>query len=123
MPPFVIRIFAFAVLLIYIIVCAIWRRPRTEAGKLTLKLCLLNSVCWVIVLLLDTKGHPPPVLIIGFILWLLNLPLLIATITALWVAFRNGQEDFSYLVGTTNYVALNIVALWIVPVIALLSLM
>jgi len=60
--------------------------------------------------------------IIGGLLWLLNLPLLIATITALLVALKSRQENPIYLTVTITYVLLNVVVLWIVPVIALFSL-
>jgi len=60
--------------------------------------------------------------IIGGLLWLLNLPLLIATITALLVALKSRQENPIYLTVTITYVLLNVVVLWIVPVIVLADL-
>lgn len=116
------KITALAILTIYVVSCAFWRRPRTDAGKLGLKLCLVNVASWAIVLPLGTTGHPPPAVIIGGLLWLLNLPLLIATITALLVALKSRQENPIYLTVTITYVLLNVVVLWIVPVIALFSL-
>lgn len=121
MTPFVFKTTAFVVLLAYILISAIWRRPRTNAGKVSWKLCLVNVFCWVIVLPLGTSGHPPPLLIIGYILWLLNLPILIATPVALWVSFKSHNEDIGYLACTAVFVALNIIVLWIIPVIGLIS--
>lgn len=114
---------AFAILSIYVVVCAFWKRPRTDAGRLALKLCLVNVLSWVIVLPLDRSGDPPPVVIVGGLLWLLNLPLLIATIAALVVAFRSRQENRIHLTVTITYVLVNVIVLWLVPAIALFSLL
>jgi len=117
------RIVTSAILLTFVLVCLIWKKPRTGGGKLALKLCLINVVFWVIVLPLPIKGDPPPMIVIGGILWLLNLPLMIAIIAALWVTFREGEENFGYLTSAAIFVALNIIFLLIVPLIGLISLM
>lgn len=116
------RIIAFVVLAIYVVVCAAWKRPRTYAGGLAFKLSLVNVASWAIVLPLDNTGHPPPQVIVGGLLWLLNLPLLVAIISALWVALKSRQEDFTYLIVAIAYVFLNVTLLLIVPAILLLSL-
>jgi len=70
---------------------------------------------------LDDRGHPPPIVIAGALLWLLNLPLLIAAIAAIWVAFKDGQENNPYLLTSVLYLVANAVTLWIVPAVALVS--
>ena len=118
MEEILFRVMAFSILVTYVYACALYRRPKTDPGKWALRLCLINVVCWVIVLILPTKGHPPPVVMIGFLLWVLNLPMLVAAIVALCVSFKTSEEDRSFLIGTILYLALNIFLLIIVPIIA-----
>ena len=100
--------------------CAVWQRPVTTSGKYSFILSVVNALSWLIVLSLGTTGHPPPFLMIGLLLWLLNLPLLIANTTLLWVARKSREERRGYLIVGSTYLVLNIVALCILPLVLLL---
>src|ERR1041385_639258 len=108
------------VLLAYLIV-AFWRAPRTDSGRLARKLCLVNLISWVVVLPLDVRGDPPPAVIVGGLLWLLNLPIIIGTITALWVSIRAREENKTFLTASAIFVILNVGILWITPIVFLLT--
>ena len=109
-----------AVVAVYVVI-AFWKTPRSEGGKLARILCLVNATSWILILPLDVRGHPPPIVIAGALLWLLNLPLLIAALAASWVAFKDGQENKPYLLTSVLYLVANAVTLWIVPAVALVS--
>lgn len=99
----------------------IWKRPVTHTGKLSLWLCLANVASWLIVVSLMTEsGHPPPWLMVGVAVWVLNLPLLIAIGTLLWVSFRTREEKRAYLAVALTYLALNSLFLFIVPFVGTL---
>ena len=87
-------------------------------GKLSLWFCLGNVVSWLIILPISRSGHPPPGLMLGLLLWTLNLPLLIVTATLLWLTFKSHEEKPGYLLVASTYVLLNSLALYIVPLIA-----
>ena len=83
-------------------------------------LSVFNALSWVIVLSLGSSGHPPPYLMVGFVLWLINLPLLIANATLLWITRKSGEERRGYLIVGTTYLVLNILALCVLPLVLLL---
>jgi len=51
--------------------------------------------------------------------WLLNFILLPAVVAVLWMCRRDQQERTSYLAIALTYVALNVIILYIAPVISL----
>lgn len=120
MTDIFVKVAVFAVLMMFVAVCSLWQKPRTPSGKLALKLCLINVISWVIVLPLDDEGHPPPRVMAGALLWLLNLPVLVALIAALSVSFRSREENVVYLTIITIYVALNVALLCILPAFLLI---
>jgi len=101
-------------------VCLLWKRPVTDSGKLALKLFLTNGVGWFAILPLSRTGDPPPILIAGVLFWLINLPLLAAAATALWVSHKDHNEHIAYLAIASTYLTLNVAILFVMPVIGLL---
>lgn len=95
-----------------------WNKPVSNGGRFILKLSLVNVASWVLFLLFDSHGHPPPQLIVGFVLWLLNSPLLIALAAGVWVSFKSRDENKVFLLISASYVMVNMVMLWAVPAIA-----
>jgi hypothetical protein len=104
---------------LFLTVCYLWKKPVTDFGRISLRLCFVNSVGWLILLLLPERGHPPPYLfpLIGF--WLLNFILLPAVAVVLWMCRRDHQERKSYLAIALTYVGLNVLMLDVVPVVGL----
>ena len=117
MSELVVKIVIFSVLALFVAVCLFWNKPVSDCGKLSLKLCLINALGWLLILILSDRGHPPPFLFPGLLFWLINLPLLPATAVTLWVCRREREEKASYLVLASAYVVLNIVVLYILPLI------
>jgi len=104
----------------FVAVCYLWKRPLTDLGKVSRRLCALNAVGWVIVLLpWSTKGHPPTVLFPIAIFWLLNFILLPVIGLLLWVCRSDHDERKPYVATAALYLALNITVLYIVPFISL----
>jgi hypothetical protein len=103
----------------FLAVCYVWKKPVTDFGRISRRLCVVNAVGWFILLPLSDRGHPPPYLFpfVGF--WLLNFLLLPAIAIVLWMCRRDRQERKSYLAIALTYVALNIIFLYVVPVVAL----
>ena len=105
---------------VFLAVCYLWKRPLTDFGKISRRLCALNAVGWAIVLLpWSKKGHPPSLLFPIVIFWLLNFVLLPAIGLFLWMCRKDHQERKSYLATASIYLALNIIVLYIVPLIGL----
>lgn len=105
----------------FLIVCGLWKRPVTTNGKYSLILSGVNALSWFVVLpLVETTGHPPPFLVVGYVLWLLNLPLLIANATILWITRKSSEERRSYLIVAATYVVLNLLILCGLPLLLLL---
>ena len=96
-------------------------RPVSGGGKLSFKLCIANAIGWLIVLPLSAKGHPPPLLIPAVLIWLINLVLLPAAAFALWSSYKERDESHRYLAIASTYVALNVMVLFAVPLIWLVS--
>ncbi len=112
------RIIILSVVVTFVAISCVWKRPVTYNGKLSLWFCLGNVVSWLIILPISRSGHPPPGLMLGLLLWTLNLPLLIVTATLLWLTFKSHEEKPGYLLVASTYVLLNSLALYIVPLIA-----
>ena len=101
-------------------VCLWWKRPVTDPGKLTLKLCLFNALGWLIVLPVPDTGHPPPFVLAALLFWLLNLLLMPVTATALWACRKEGEERVSFLWIAVGYVTANVLALYVLPLVILI---
>ena len=97
--------------------CFLWLKPISDCGKLARKLCLVNALGWVLLLLLSGRGHPPPFLFPALLFWLINLPLLPATAIALWLCRQGHDEPAPYLAVAAAYVVMNAVVLFILPLV------
>jgi hypothetical protein len=95
--------------------------PASDSGRLARKLCLINAVGWLLLLPLPTRGHPPLILIGVVLFWLMHLILIPAGIVALWVSHRDGEERLRYLIVADTYVLLNLVILFVAPLVWLLT--
>ena len=84
-----------------------------------MKLSIVNVASWVLLLPLESKGHPPLQVMVGFILWLINSPLLVALGVMVWQCAKEREESNVFLATLTMYVALNIFMMWIVPAVGL----
>ncbi|MEO8435625.1 MAG: hypothetical protein ABI596_12075 [Pyrinomonadaceae bacterium] len=115
-PPVIIAALAAS----FLIICGLWQRPITTNGKYSLILSAVNALSWFIVLPLETSGHPPPFLIVGYGLWLINVPLLIANATILWITRKSNEERRAYLIVASTYVVLNLLILCVLPLFLLL---
>lgn len=115
------KILIFLIILLFGFFFFITARPVSGGGKLSFKLCIANAIGWLIVLPLSTKGHPPPFLIPAVLIWLINLVLLPAAAFALWSSYKERDESHRYLAIASTYVALNVVVLFAVPLIWLVS--
>ena len=94
-------------------------RPITHLGRISRRLCVANAIGWLILLPLSDRGHPPPYVFPVFGFWLLNFILLPAIAVVLWMCRRDQQERRSFLVLSLAYVVLNIIVLYIFPVVRL----
>ena len=101
--------------MLFLIVCLLWKKPVSDCGKLSFKLCLVNALGWFIIVPLSGSGHPPPFLFPALLFWLVNLPLLPATVIALWVCRKDREEKAAYLAVAWAYVVMNIVILFVLP--------
>lgn len=105
---------------VFLALCYLWRKPLTDFGKISLRLCVVNSVGWFIVLPFSESGHPPSWLFPTLLFGLLNLILLPAIAVVLWMCRKDQEERQSYLVIASTYVALNAVLLYIFPILGLI---
>ena len=121
MSDLVIKVIPMSVVMLFVCSCLALTKPISSGGRLSRRLCIANAVGWLVILLLDSQGHPPPFLIPLIIFWLANLVLLPAAISALWVSYRDGVERHGYLAVASVYIALNLVVLFVVPSIWILS--
>ena len=96
-------------------------KPVSDGGKLSFKLCIANALGWLVILPLSGSGHPPPFLIPMISFWLINLVVLPSAAISLWVGHKEGEERVRYLAVGGTYVAMNLVVLFVVPFIWLLS--
>jgi hypothetical protein len=116
----VIRILIGSIVIIFLAVSYLWKKPITDFGKISLKVCVANAAGWLIILPLSDRGHPPQFLFPAVLFWLLNFLLLPAAATVLWLSHRDGQEKRAYLVATSIYITMNVVMLYVVPLIGIL---
>jgi hypothetical protein len=117
MAELIVRIIAFLAFLIFVFVSLRLIKPMSTGGKLARKLCIANAVGWLIILPLSTTGHPPPFLFPTILFWLVNLVLLPATASAVWVSYKERAERTLYLAVASTYVAMNAVVLFVVPLV------
>ncbi len=103
------------VVALFLAACIRWVKPVSDCGKLSRKMCFVNALGWVVLLPLSGSGHPPPVFFPALLFWLINLPLLPATAVALRVCRQSREENGSYLAIASVYVALNALALFVLP--------
>jgi hypothetical protein len=120
MTETVVKVLIGSTVIIFLVLSYLWKKPTTDFGKISLKLCAVNAMGWLIILPLSDRGHPPPFLFPALFFWLLNLLLLPATATVLWLSRKDGQEKRAYLVAASIYVTMNVVVLYALPLIGLL---
>ena len=107
--------------ILFLVICLTLAKPASDGGRLSLKLSFINAVGWLLILPLSNDGHPPT-LLIGFTLfWLINLVLLPSALFALAQGYRAREERKSYLVVAGSYLGLNLVVLFLLPAILLVS--
>lgn len=97
----------------------LWKRPVSRAGKFAVKLSIVNVASWILLLPLEPQGHSPPQVMVGFILWLINSPLLVALVVMVWKCVNEREESNVFLATLTLYVALNMFMMWFVPAVEL----
>ncbi len=115
-----VKILIGSIVITFLAISYLWKKPITDFGKISLKLCVLNAAGWLIVLPMSKEGHPPPFLFPALLFWLLNILLLPAAATVLWLSRKDGQERLSYLVVAATYVVINIVLLYILPLVGVI---
>ena len=122
MTELVVKISIFSVATLFLIICLLWERPISDGGKLSLRLCAVNAAGWLLVLPLTFSegGHPPVWLFPLSLFWLVNLPLLPAAAVALWVCYKWREEGVPYLAIASAYVLMNIVFLFVLPLVLLI---
>lgn len=122
MTESVIKVSIFTAAPLFLIVCMLWKRPLSGGGKLSLKLCAVNAAGWLLLMLLpfSESGHPPAWLFPTLLFWLVNLPLIPTAAVALWVCYKGREERPSYLAIASAYVGINVVVLFILPLVWLI---
>jgi hypothetical protein len=115
-----VKILMGSAVIIFLALGYLWKKPITDFGKISLKMCVVNAVGWFIILPLSDGGHPPQILFPALLFWLLNFLLLPAAATVLWLSRKDGQEKRAYLVAASIYVAMNVVMLYVVPLVGIL---
>jgi hypothetical protein len=120
MTELVVKIVIFSVAASFLIICLLWKKPVSDGGKLSLKLCVVNALGWFCILPLSDRGHPPPILFPLLFFWLINLPLLPAAVVALWGCYKGREERVPYLAIASAYVLMNILVLFILPLALLI---
>jgi len=119
MSDSMLRILIAMIVVTFVAVCLGFTRPVSPGGRFSLKLALVNAAGWLIVLPLSDAGHPPPWLIGLAIFWLMNLVLLPAAMIALWVSYKGREERTNYLAVAGTYLCLNLIFLFLVPVVSM----
>ena len=92
-------------------------KPVSNGGRLARKLCIVNAVGWLVILPLPDMGHPPLWLILMVPFWLGNIVLLPAAAFSLWSSYKDREETKSFLVVASIYIALNLVILFVIPLV------
>ena len=103
----------------FVAVSVVLLKPVSGGGRLARKLCIANAVGWFFILPLSTTGHPPAFLFPTILFWLINLVLLPAAAFALWTSYKDREENVPFLGVASSYVVLNIVLLFVVPLLML----
>ena len=106
-----------AVVVSFLAVSYLWKKPVTHFGRIALRLSIVNVIGWVILLFLPDGGHPPLWLFPLHGFWLLNLILLPAITVVLWMCRREREERKSFLAISLAYLLLNVIVLFIVPLV------
>ena len=105
---------------VFLVLCYLWKTPLTDFGKISLRLCVVNAIGWFVVLSFSERGHPPSWLFPTLLFWLLNFILLPAIAVVLWMCRKDQEERKSYLAIASTYLALNVVLLYIFPIVGLI---
>jgi hypothetical protein len=96
------------------------KRPATGTGRFFFKLSLVNVASWIILLPLSSRGHTPPLVIYGTLLWFINSPLLIVLAITLWMDFKERDENKVFLRTATTYLIMNVLVMWLIPSVLLI---
>ena len=112
-----VRLIILVVVVLFASICLLVIKPVSAGGKLSLKLCLANACAWLVVLPLSDRGHPPPIVLGVALFWLINLPVLPAAATALWLSLKKQGETVAYVYIASTYVVLNLIVLFAIPII------
>lgn len=120
MTATVVQILVCSMVMIFLAISYLWNKPLTDFGRISLRLCAVNAIGWLIILPMSKEGHPPTFLIPFVLFWVLNLLLLPAAATVLWQCRKEGGEKSSYLIGAAAYVLINMALLFILPVLVLI---
>jgi hypothetical protein len=112
------RMIILIVVVLFLLCSLTLARPLSGGGKLSLKLFIVNAFGWLALLpFFGGRGDPPSWLIFLMLFWLVNLVLLPAGIIAVWVAFREHEEKIGYLALASAYALLNVITLFVFPLI------
>lgn len=89
----------------------------SAGGRLSLMFALLNALGWIVILMLQGEGHPPPWLFPFIAFWLLSLIVIPAAGVALWKSHKEGDEKKTYLKMAGFYFLVNFVVLFVFPIV------
>lgn len=107
-----------AVAALWVAALFLWAKPSTEYGRWARALLAFNGAGWLLgSLLAYVPGHTPPIVYLVVLFWPLNLLLLPAASVMLWVGHRGEGERGAYLLAAFAYVVVNVLMLYVVPVI------
>ena len=104
---------------IFLALCYLCKTPLTDFGKISLRLCFFNAIGWFIILPFPERGSPLSWSFPALLFWLLNFILLPAIVVVLWMCRKDHEERKSYLAIASTYLALNVVLLYIFPLVGL----
>ena len=121
MSELIFRILIGVAAIVFVVLSLTLTKPVSGGGRLARKLCIGNAVGWLFILALGSKGHPPPFLIPALLFWLINLVLLPAAVIALWTSIKEREERFPFLAVAVMYIVVNIVVLFGVPFVWVLT--
>jgi hypothetical protein len=117
MSELIAKIVIFLVAAVFVYISLRMAKPVSWGGTLSRKLFIANAAGWLIILPLSTVGHPPPFLIPTLLFWLLNLVLLPSAAIALWMSHKERKERILYVVVASTYLAINVLVLFVVPLV------
>ena len=107
------------IVVLWVAALFLWAKPPTGYGKTLRVLLATNGGGWLLVLSVAVAGgggHPPPFLYLALPIWLLNLLLLPAAATILWLCRKEAGERKSYLAVAAAYVVANVIVLYVIPI-------